>query len=248
MMGCVYQLRNLIFRRQSAESEFVLKIDKLDIKRGELVAFVGPSGCGKSTLVDIIAFLLGHHRADLFRFSPDACSDVADISTKLSQKSDFLARLRRDFIGYVPQIGGLIPSLTALQNIELPCRLTGRYDRNHIRDLVSVLKIGGCCGKKPGQLSVGERQRVAIARAIAHGPSVIIADEPTAALDPHNAASVMRLFVDLVRSQGKTLILVSHDRDAIRELAITEIELVPQANAGQVVSSIRYAHEEESYA
>ncbi|OKH86716.1 hypothetical protein LF95_20115 [Thalassospira sp. TSL5-1] len=236
----------MIFRRKSVESEFLLNIDQLDVGRGELVAFVGASGCGKSTLVDILAFLLGHHHADQFRFSPEGRGTVADLSPGLSQKSDFLAQLRRDYIGYVPQIGGLIPSLTALQNIELPSRLTRRYDRSYIAEIVSTLKIGGCCGKKPGQLSVGERQRVAIARAVAHRPAVIIADEPTAALDPLNAANVMRLFVDLVRSQGKTLVMVSHDREGIRDLAMREIELQPHARSGQVVSTIGHSYREEN--
>ena len=122
-MGSIYHIRNLIFRRHSADGEFLLHIDQLDIERSDLVAFVGPSGCGKSTLVDILAFLLGHHHADQFRFLPEGRDAVADISPRLSQKSDFLARLRRDYIGYVPQIGGLVPSLTVLQNIALPGRL-----------------------------------------------------------------------------------------------------------------------------
>lgn len=240
-MHFAYHIRNLRFQRKSSENEFVLEIEKLDIGCGELLAFVGASGCGKSTLIDILAFLLGHHGADAFDFCPAPRAGVADMTLLQGQRSNFLAAMRRNYIGYVPQIGGLVPSLSALNNIELPCRLSGRYDASYIRHLVSVLRLEGCLGSKPSQLSVGERQRVAIARAIAHRPSVIIADEPTAALDPHNSASVMRLFTELVRSQGNTLVLVSHDRDSLAKLGIREIELFPRMEGQRIISSFDHS-------
>ncbi|MFZ0789758.1 MAG: ATP-binding cassette domain-containing protein, partial [Chromatiaceae bacterium] len=124
---------------------------------------------------------------------------------------DALGRLRGAHIGYVLQTGGLLPFLTARENIVLSCRLLGRDPGGLIDRLAERLGIGPQLGKRPGQLSVGERQRVAIARAMAHRPSVVLADEPTASVDPVNAAAILELLLELVHQSGVTAIIASHD-------------------------------------
>lgn len=234
-MEPVFQIKDLSFRRPSPDGDFVLEIEELKIRAGEAVAFVGPSGCGKSTLIDILAFLLKHEGAKEFLFAP--AEESFDLSNETDLPSNYFSGLRKKYIGYVPQVGGLVPSLSVQQNIELPGKLLGKADMDNIEKVMSALKITGCRNKKPESLSVGERQRTAIARALSHRPPVIIADEPTAALDPSNAARVMDLFLDLAHSAGTTLLLVSHDRQRLSELQLTEVEF-QMTNDADVVSKI----------
>jgi putative ABC transport system ATP-binding protein len=111
----------------------------------------------------------------------------------------------------VLQTGGLLPFLTARENIALSCRLLGTDPAGIIERLAERLGIAAQLDKHPGQLSVGERQRVAIARAMAHRPSVLLADEPTASVDPVNAAAILDLLLELVRQAGVTAVIASHD-------------------------------------
>ena len=114
-------------------------------------------------------------------------------------------------MGYLPQTGALLPFLTVRQNIELVQQLSGRGDPALLREICRRLDLDGLRAEAPAQLSVGQRQRVAIARAIVHQPSFVLADEPTAALDPANARTVLQLLLDLVREIGCGLLLVSHE-------------------------------------
>lgn len=231
----MFKIKDLTFRRPSSDGDFVLEIEQLEIKAGETIAFVGPSGCGKSTLIDILAFLLKHDGAEQFLFTP--AENTFDLSDETELKSNYFSNLRKKYIGYVPQVGGLVPSLSVQQNIELPGKLLGGADFENIEKVMSSLNILKCRNKRPDSLSVGERQRAAIARALSHSPPVIIADEPTAALDPNNSSRVMDLFLELAHSAGTTLLLVSHDHQRLSDLNLTEIEL-KMSNGVDAVSRI----------
>jgi putative ABC transport system ATP-binding protein len=113
-------------------------------------------------------------------------------------------------MGYLPQTGALLPFLTVHQNIELVQALSGRRDPDLLRDISHRLDLDPLLAEAPAQLSVGQRQRAAIARALVHRPSFVLADEPTAALDPANARAVVQLLVDLVREIDCGLLLISH--------------------------------------
>lgn len=138
-----------------------------------------------------------------------------------ARRPDELAELRSRYIGYVLQDGGLLPYLTVRQNIDLPRRLTGLPVDAIASDLASKLDIGAQLDKLPAMLSVGQRQRAAIARALAHEPAVIIADEPTAAVDPVNAERIVALLVELTSALGVTLIVATHAHDLVRRAGFT---------------------------
>ena len=181
----------------------VLRGLSLSVDRGEWVAAMGPSGCGKSTMLHLLGGL------DL----PDAGSVRLGDDEITALASRDRARLRRRRVGYVFQQYNLIPHLDVAANIELPQRLAGatrREARARTSELLDALGLGGRERNLPGTLSGGEQQRVAIARAVANHPDLLLADEPTGALDSESAALVL----DLLREQhdrGQTIVMVTHD-------------------------------------
>jgi len=207
----VYLCRDLVKRRVGGGTAFELRVPELRIAPGELLVLRGASGCGKSTLLDLLALALRPDEAQCFSFRPEhrGASDL----WRLWQRDDLdgLGQLRGTHIGYVLQTGGLLSFLTARENIALSCRLLGRDPHGGVERLAERLDISAQLDKHPGQLSVGERQRVAIARALAHCPGVVLADEPTASVDPLNAARITALFLDLVRQSGACAVIASHD-------------------------------------
>jgi putative ABC transport system ATP-binding protein len=177
----------------------------LTVRRGEFVALMGPSGCGKSTLLNLVAGL-----------------DVSDEGTIMvageqvtGRSEDDLARMRRRHIGIVFQFFNLLEGMTVLENVALPALIAGRKRRmaeTRARDLLDLLGIGDKGSSLPGVLSGGQRQRLAIARALANEPTLLLADEPTGALDSEGGAEVIELLRRL-HAGGQTVILVTHDED-----------------------------------
>jgi putative ABC transport system ATP-binding protein len=208
----VYECRQLVKRWDGPLGGFELRVPDLRIRPGEVILVSGPSGCGKSTLLDLLALALRPAAASVFRFRPDHGAPAEVMPLWDHGDLDALGRLRGMHVGYVLQTGGLLPFLTVRENIELPCRLLGRTAEPTTAQLAQRLGIGAQLNKRPARLSVGERQRVAIARALAHRPSVLLADEPTASVDPLNAATIIELLLDLVRWTGVTAIIASHER------------------------------------
>jgi putative ABC transport system ATP-binding protein len=176
---------------------------------GTSVAITGPSGGGKSTLLGVIGGLaqptLGTVRIG------DA--EISELSER--DRSDF----RRSHIGFVYQADNLLPFLTLLENVGLQLSLN-RQSSGTGRSLAVLAELGlaGLAYRLPDHLSGGQRQRAAVARAIAHQPKIILADEPTGALDTANSAGVIDLLLAMQREIGATLIMVTHDRDAARRL------------------------------
>lgn len=180
---------------------------ELCVAPGEFVAIMGESGAGKSTLLNLIAGL----------DSPDA-GEIAIAGRPLQHLTDDArTRLRRSSIGFVFQAFHLLPHLTLAQNVALPLvllRESGRPALERASAMLDAVGLGGRDSDFPRQLSGGELQRVAIARALVHGPSLILADEPTGNLDPETAARILDLFSDQVRRSGASVILVTHSRIA----------------------------------
>jgi putative ABC transport system ATP-binding protein len=164
----------------------------------------------------MLALVLQPQQGGHFRFY-DAQGGEQDISALWQSSSeDQLAVLRRTRLGYVPQSGGLLPFLTIAQNLYLPPRLNGQKDYEHrIRAFARRLGIHGLLSRMPQSLSGGQRQRAAILRAMAHEPDVILADEPTAAVDAGRAQKIVSEFRELARSQGTAIIMVTHDRNLV---------------------------------
>lgn len=206
------------------ENGFELTVPKLTIRRGERVALVGFSGCGKSTLLDLLAMVLRPDRAEEFSIftARDERLNVAEAWRK--KNKDALARTRMHFIGYVLQTGGLLPFLSVGENIGLSLNGLGRPAQDAVKKLAARLGIERHLQKYPGQLSVGERQRVAIARALAHEPAVVIADEPTASLDPINAEEIMGIFTRIAGEKGVTFIVATHEWERVKELGFRRVK------------------------
>src|SRR6202522_3005264 len=193
--------------RKTFEAENVpvraLRGANLVVPSGDFVALMGPSGCGKSTLLNLVAGL-----------------DVADEGTitvagelVTGRSEDELSQLRRKHIGIVFQFFNLLEGMTVLENVALPAVIAGRKRRmaeSRARDLLDLLGIGDKAGTVPGMLSGGQRQRLAIARALANEPTLLLADEPTGALDSEGGQEVIELLSRL-HNGGQTIVLVTHD-------------------------------------
>jgi len=220
-----------ISRIWPGEPSFNLTVSQLVIQRGEKVALVGFSGCGKSTLLDLLAMVLRPDQAEEFVFFPHAGVRVDVMEAWRRRKLDSLANTRLHHIGYVLQTGGLFPFLSVRDNIGISRQGLGLPADDTVEELAKRLNIERHLNKLPGQLSVGERQRVAIARSMAHQPSVVIADEPTASLDPINAGEIMKLFANLVDEYGVTLVMATHDWGRLGNHGFRRVEFDIQQEA-----------------
>jgi putative ABC transport system ATP-binding protein len=178
----------------------------LEINRGDMVAIVGASGSGKSTMLNMIGSLDTPTKGKILL-------DGIDIS-KLNESE--LAQLRGRKIGFIFQTFNLIPSMTAVENVELPMIFQRKDKEERLKRAIELLKqvgLGHRLRNKPNQMSGGERQRVAIARALANDPEVILADEPTGNLDTKTGQEIMDLLHELNKNHRKTLVIVTHELD-----------------------------------
>ena len=210
-MTIVYSLRGVVKERLIDGVGFRLLVPKIQIRAEENIALIGHSGCGKSTLLDMLALVLRPDQSEDMSLHP-VKGDNHDIA-ELWRRNRFseLSQIRKQHIGYVLQSGGLLPYLTVRENIELPRRLLKLPDDDSITSISKVLGISRQLDKLPGLLSAGERQRAAFARALSHRPSILIADEPTASLDPITAHKIMAVVMEVIRGLKITLITASHD-------------------------------------
>jgi putative ABC transport system ATP-binding protein len=194
-----------VYRTYDAEQAPVraLRGASLELRRGELCAVMGPSGCGKSTLLAVIA---GLDEAD------EGTVEIAgDRITGRPERE--VARLRRRHIGMVFQFFNLLEGMTALDNVVMPALLAGagrRAAERRARDLLGLLGMSAKADELPTVLSGGQRQRLAIARALANEPTLLLADEPTGALDSEGSEEILELFRRL-HEGGQTILMVTHD-------------------------------------
>ena len=180
-----------------------LTCQNFTVKTGESVAIMGSSGSGKSTLLGLIGGLA----------LPTRGSVVIDVTTITHLTEAQRVAFRKENFGIVYQADNLLPFLTVAENIRLQLMLSADTKDVEIRitDLLSRLGLEGLEGRLPDQLSGGQRQRAAIARAIVHAPAIILADEPTGALDDENALNVVEILLDTQKRLGSTLVVVTHD-------------------------------------
>ncbi|MGW6022001.1 ABC transporter ATP-binding protein [Streptomyces sp. NPDC055099] len=187
------------------------------VPRGELVALKGRSGSGKTTLLNLVGGL----------DTPDAGKITVEGLELAGLGEDGLLELRRDRVGFIFQSFGLIPILTAAENVGVPLRL--RKTDPHAREervalLLALVGLSDHAEQRPGELSGGQQQRVAIARALANKPALLIADEPTGQLDAETGHAVMELLRAVVRGEGVTALVATHDA-ALLDLADRVLEL-----------------------
>ncbi|CAE6939110.1 ABC transporter ATP-binding protein [Vibrio sp. B1FLJ16] len=195
---------NLVSKQVSTNNErlTILKNVNIDIRKGEKIAIVGTSGAGKSTLMTLLAGL-----------DTPTSGEITLLGNELSKLDDEArAKIRAESLGFVFQSFLLIPSLTALRNVTLPCLLRGEAENEaRASELLKAVGLEKRLEHLPSQLSGGEQQRVALARAFMTQPELLFADEPTGNLDHQTADKVIELLFELNEQHGTTLILVTHD-------------------------------------
>lgn len=203
------------------ENLHALKNINLKIDKGEFLAIMGPSGSGKSTLMKILG-LLDKKFAGSYTFLDKEISSFSD---------DALSNFRNEKIGFVFQDFNLIKRLSIKENIEIPMLYRGfsiRDTKDRVIELLKKVNLDSKINKYPTELSGGQQQRISIARALINNPDIIIADEPTGALDSHTSKEIMGMFKEL-NSEGITIILITHDinvaRQANRVMSIFDGEL-----------------------
>lgn len=195
----------------------------LAVEAGKSISIVGPSGCGKSTLLGILGGLEVPTKGEV-RIGDHMVSAMPDQER---------AALRRRAFGFVFQADNLQPFLTVSENVGLQAVLAGLADEPAERQaLLDALDVGSLGHRFPDQLSGGQRQRVAVARALIHGPDVVLADEPTGALDTASSNKVVELLLRLHKARGTTLVVVTHDRSVADRM-----DKVVEMRAGRVVGS-----------
>ena len=211
-MSSIIKLENILkkfFIGKPNELEILHGIS-LEVEEGEFVAIVGPSGSGKSTLMNMIGAL----------DRPTSGSYYLDGIDVESASDEELSEIRNQKIGFVFQTYNLIPKSNALRNIELPMLYAGVGRRERIKrakELLDLVEMTDRAKHLPEELSGGQKQRVAIARAMANDPAIILADEPTGALDSKTGRLVMDLFHKLNKEKGKTIVLITHSEELAKE-------------------------------
>ncbi len=199
-------MRNIVKKYNTGGEELtVLKSIDFHVKKGEFVAVLGPSGSGKSTLMNIVGCM------DLCNSGEYYLDDVAVHSLK----GEKLTKIRNEKIGFIFQRYQLIPTYSALQNIIMPLLIRGMSHSEavaHAQPTIEMLGLSERVKHRPSELSGGQQQRVAIARSLVGNPAILLADEPTGALDSKTGAEVMQLF-DKLHSMGNTIVMITHDSE-----------------------------------
>lgn len=210
-MSYVIELKNITKDYRMGENIIhVLRGVSLNIEEGELLAIMGPSGSGKSTMMNTIGLLDKPTSGEYWLKG----KEVSSLS------SDELANLRNHTIGFIFQAFFLLPKLTALQNVSMPMSYRSeKSDDVKKRALECLDKVGikHLANHKPSEMSGGQQQRVAIARAIVGHPSIILADEPTGALDTKTSEEVMAMLIDINKKAGTTVIIITHDPEVAEQ-------------------------------
>ncbi|GAB6168483.1 ABC transporter ATP-binding protein [Clostridium carnis] len=191
------------------EKLHALRDVNLRVEKGEFLAIMGPSGSGKSTMIKILG-LLDKSFEGSYLLNNKNIKDLSD---------DALSSFRNEKIGFVFQDFNLIKRLTIKENIELPMLYRGcslRETGKRVKELLENVKLADKINKYPTQLSGGQQQRISIARSLVNNPDIIIADEPTGALDSHTSEEIMKIFKDL-NKEGITIILITHDINVARK-------------------------------
>lgn len=185
----------------------ILKGINLELYEGDFIAIMGPSGSGKSTLLNIIG-CLDTPTSGSFLFKD---KDIANYSSKQ------LALIRNESIGFIFQNFNLINSLSVKENVNLPSFYKGEEDDDRAKSLLKKVGLEERMSFKPNELSGGQKQRVAIARALMNNPPMILADEPTGALDSKTGVEIMNIICDLNEKENKTIIMVTHDENIAKK-------------------------------
>ncbi|MDB4756126.1 ABC transporter ATP-binding protein [Mariniblastus sp.] len=211
------------FRQPNGELVSILDVPEYSVDSGEQAVLVGPSGGGKTTLLHIIAGIT----------RPDAGSVLVAGKDFFRFSESGRDRIRASTIGYVFQTFNLLPAFSALENVELGMTFSGgKNNASRAKELLKLVGLGHRLKNKPGSLSVGEQQRVAVARALANRPKLLLADEPTANVDPANQQQIVDLICKSCEEENISLVMVTHSNEVSQQFSrvdkLNELNLVMQ--------------------
>lgn len=222
MSESILDIQDLEVSRGGMGQAYEVSLSSLMLEAGDVAAIVGPSGCGKSTLLEAIGLLLEPRLVKRFQLVD---FDIAlDMTCGLRERESRWSRIRQHCLGFVPQSGGLLPFLNVRDNIELPRKMVGLEGSDSLlEEVIERLQLSPLMSRLPAQLSIGERQRVSFVRAIAHRPKLLLADEPTAALDPVLAKELFALIVEIASAFKVAALIVTHEWSLVEAVGIKSI-------------------------
>lgn len=210
----------------SGDARFRLVVDDLRLAPGAMVALTGESGAGKTLLLEVLGLMRAPGPGARYTHTaPDGRKSNLTALWRGGPNGRALTQARGAIFGFVPQTGGLLNFLSVRENVALPQRLVGRIDTGWVQTLLERMGMSAQADLLPSKLSVGQRQRVAIARALSHRPAFVIADEPTAALDPERSEDVLALFLTMAAENRCGVLLSSHEVDRISRLGLPRLHL-----------------------
>ncbi len=224
-------IRNMWKERGERNRKIRIEIPEFDVPPGAFVAVVGANGSGKSTLLDMLGLIISPDRAETFVLQAASQIDLGQLSP-----SENLS-VRRSYFSYVLQTCGLMEFLSIRENIRFAARLKNKPS-SKIGEVAQTLGIEDILDKRPGRTSGGQRQKAAIACALVQEPEIILADEPTSAMDTPSAARLMETFCSLTSEAGASLIMVTHDYDLVQDNADAFYHFNIEEKADGVVSSV----------
>ena len=228
---CLYRVQGVERHLFDGQRRTQIRLDRLELRAGRSYALCGPSGIGKTTALEMLALA---RKPDIEgSMSLHIAGGRIDPNRLRRDKGeDSIADLRSRAFGYVVQTAHLFPYLTVRENITLAQRISGYADTAHVEALMAQLQIATIQGSMPSQLSGGQRQRVCIARALAHRPSVILADEPTSAVDQEMAAAIMNLLTDFARSEQAALLVITHNVMLVERFGLEALSVASDTAGG----------------
>ena len=216
------------YLQPNGEQVPILDVPSFNVESGEQLALIGPSGCGKTTLLHIIAGIT----------KPDSGKVILDGVEITKYPEAGRDRIRADKLGYVFQTFNLLPGFSALENVLLGMTFARKkYSVKRAKQLLERVGLSHRSGNKPSAMSVGEQQRVAVARALANSPAVLLADEPTANVDPNNQSQIVTLIRETCRDESISLIMVTHSMEVANQF--DRVEKLVEIN--RVVAEARAA-------
>lgn len=228
MSRLLLDIADLRYQRGRGDQAFSVEVPRLTLDRGELVALTGESGSGKSTVLELLGLVAEPNREAVFEWHAGGSDpvDIAGLWHAGDQRG--LARMRASSVGFVLQTGGLLPFLSARDNLVVNRRLVGLpVDDPMLDHLIEQLEIRHLLNKRPAELSIGQQQRVSIGRALAHQPMLLLADEPSSALDPRLADKVLALLLELASRLEIAVVIATHEQRRVADLGLREIRAEP---------------------
>lgn len=244
MVNPMIHVRDLSLIRQARADgpEYHLAVPDFEVTPGARVGLIGESGSGKTTFLELLGLLAWPDTLERFDFAPEQGGPVVDLVPSIrGRHATQLSSLRSNCIGFVMQDGGLLPYLTVRENAELSLNLSGRRrPKIGIEDLAEMMGISGCLDRYQSELSGGQRQRAAVLRALSPGVPLLLADEPTASLDPGSSRKVIEAMLASADVLAATLIIATHNAKLLTdngfEIVRVEVSETPTTHRAELVA------------